>query len=223
MKKTTLSLLVLAGICLVSSAKLNADVLWTFTDDGNGNIRETISGTLDLSAGIDVGTTGVGGGFNLIKTDTWDLVQVHHYSTPSTGPSWFMVLDGYATNPNTQMINTPASVNSHWQNNDHLLFQIFNNANIFRAADFAGKFSSGPTAITEDVVHNVPLSTINEGVWRYGNLDDNIEGNGVLFVVGNASIPEPTSFVMVSLCLLGAAGRRRLRGEVFCTQAEDEC
>ena len=147
----------------------------------------------------------------MIKTDTWDLVQVHRYSSPSTGQSWFEVFDGYANNPTTQMINTAASVNTHWQNNDHLLFQIFNNANIFRAADFGGKFSNGPTAINEDLVHDVPISVINEGVWRYGNLDDNIEGNGVLFVVGNpSSVPEPSSCMLVA-SVLGCTLLRRKR------------
>ncbi|MEM7313228.1 MAG: PEP-CTERM sorting domain-containing protein [Planctomycetota bacterium] len=222
MKKTSLTLVALIGLFLIP-ATAKADIVWKFTDDGNGNIRETISGTLDLSAGTDYLHTGVGGGFDLFKTDAYDLVQVHRYTTATTGRSWGVVMDGYATNPDIQLVNTSISTNSGWQNTDHLLFQIFNNSNIFRAFDFDGKFSSGPTAITEDVVHNVPLSTINEGVWRYGNLDDNIEGNCLLFVVGNASIPEPTSFVMVSLCVLGAAGRRRLRGEVLCHKAEDEC
>ena len=214
MNKMTRTLLTLVGLMLLFPANSNADVVWTLTNDGNGNIRETISGTLDLSNGIDVGTTGTGGGFNLFQTDTWDLVQVHHYSSPSTGRSWFEVFDGYANNPTTQMVNMTASVDSHWQNNDHLLFQIFNNSNIFRAADFGGKFSTGPTAINEDLVHNVSMSVVNEGVWRYGNLDDNIEGNGVLFIIGNpSSVPEPSSFLLVAGavgCTLLRRDRRRL-------------
>jgi hypothetical protein len=208
---TTLPLLTLLVLILFCPAKTNADLVWTFTDDGNGNIRETISGTLDLSNGTNQGATSDGGGFDLIKTDQRDWVQVHRYTTPTSGRSWFQVLDGYSTNPDMEMVNTSEDTTPGWENTDHLLFQIFNESNIFRVADFVGTYANGPTAINENVVHNVPISSVNEGVWRYGNLDDNIQGNGVLFRIGTQSVPEPSGFILLGSVLFCTMLRRRRR------------
>ncbi len=145
-----------AGLILLFANEANADLVWKFTNDGTGNVRETITGSLDMSNGSVFAGTGATNEFVGSGSD----LTVVLLSADAFQDSNRLVFSGDASNTSS-IVNSAFTTTSKWSNTDFLEFRIAGGSNEFEVVDFAGTYSSGPVAISEDNTYAIPISSFN--------------------------------------------------------------